>query len=76
MAYINGKEVLFSSTMVTTEGLSVEVDQTFNPNSENAQSGKAVAEALATVKVDLSGYYTKEETDAIVGDIETLLGGI
>ena len=76
MAYINGKEVLFSPTMVMTEGSDIEIDQTFDPDSENAQSGKAVAEALATVKVDLSGYYTKEETDAIVGDVETLLGGI
>lgn len=26
--------------------------------------------------VDMSNYYTKEETDNIVGDIEALLGGI
>ena len=25
---------------------------------------------------DMDNYYTKEETNAIVGDIETLLGGI
>jgi hypothetical protein len=36
------------------------IDQTFNPNSENAQSGKAVAEAI----------------NEKLGDIETLLGGI
>lgn len=38
-----------------------DVDQTYNSESQNAQSGKAVAEALS--KVDLSEYYTKEETD-------------
>lgn len=55
MAYINGKEVLFSPTMVMAEGPAIEVDQTFNPNSENAQSGKAVAEAISSIEVPGGG---------------------
>jgi hypothetical protein len=31
---------------------------------------------LETQKVDLSNYYTKTEIDTMIGDIETLLGGI
>lgn len=42
------------------------VDQTYEPESENAQSGKAVAEALKTVNVDLSNYYTEEEIVNII----------
>lgn len=45
MAYINGQEVLFSAQF---SGIT-NIDQTYNPESENAQSGKAVAEALKTV---------------------------
>lgn len=30
----------------------------------------------ASAKVDMSNYYTKEEIDSTIGDIETLLGGI
>ena len=52
------------------------VDQTYNPESENAQSGKAVAEALKTANVDLSNYYTKPEIDSQIGDIETALDNI
>ena len=48
MAYINDKEVVFSSNFNLTT-LNVDVDQQYNPNSENPQSGKAVAEALAGV---------------------------
>lgn len=35
----------------TIGGSSVTVEQTYNPDSENAQSGKAVAEALSTIKM-------------------------
>lgn len=59
MAYINDKEILFSPQIVSG-GSPVVVDQTYNPESENAQSGKAVAEAI----------------NEKLGDIETLLGGI
>ena len=51
MAYINGKEVLFSPQVNMTD---VIVDQVYNPESENAQSGKAVAEAVAD-KMDKFG---------------------
>lgn len=52
------------------------IDLTYNPESENAQSGIAVAEALKTVNVDLSNYYNKTEMDTQIGDIETALDGI
>ena len=48
------------------------VDQTYNGKSENAQSGKAVAEALSKViggDVDLSNYYTKAETDNKISSV-------
>lgn len=37
------------NNVISSTGGSITVDQTFNPQSENAQSGKAVAEALANV---------------------------
>lgn len=37
------------------EGESAVVDQTFNPNSENAQSGKAVAEAIKPLQTNIEG---------------------
>lgn len=46
------------------------VDQTFDDTSNNAQSGTAIGEFL------WHNYYTKEETNAIVGDIETALDSI
>jgi hypothetical protein len=45
MAYINGNKIL----NVSVNGIVAEpivVDQTYNPESPNAQSGKAVAEAI------------------------------
>lgn len=48
--------VIYGSTLTTPLKLptedSVNVDQTYNPESENAQSGKAVAEALGQIKPD------------------------
>lgn len=53
------------------DGITPLTDQTYNPASENAQSGKAVAEALKTVDVDLSDYPTNDDmTDAIASAIE------
>ena len=46
MAYLNGKKILMGSN-VTIANLSV--DQDYNPESENAQSGKAVAQAVANL---------------------------
>ena len=48
MSYLNGKKVLLGANVTT---INIPVDQTYNPESENAQSGKAVAEALRTVTV-------------------------
>ena len=42
-------------------GFNVTVDQTYSPKSENPQSGKAVAEAIANI--DVSGSYTLTEED-------------
>ena len=43
---INNQSILGSGNITIEGGSDVEVDQTYNPESENAQSGKAVAEAL------------------------------
>lgn len=51
MAYINGKEIAFSPKLVQGGSGGI-VDQTYNPKSENAQSGKAVAEAIRGISTD------------------------
>lgn len=43
------------------------VDQTFQPESKNAQSGTAVAEALTQVKIDVDQTYDAESENAISG---------
>lgn len=45
---INNQSILGSGNITIEGGSDVEVDQIYNPESENAQSGKAVAEAVAT----------------------------
>ena len=78
MAYINDNHV-FKVKFIGGTGIT---DQTYNPESANAQSGKAVAEAIANIDVsgggsaDLSNYYTKPEIDNQIGDIETALNNI
>ena len=72
---ISGEQ--FSDKTIEIQKFSkISIDQSYNPDSENAQSGKAVAEAVSKVNVDLSNYYTKEETDNKIGDIETALDNI
>lgn len=44
---INNQSILGSGNITIEGGSDVEVDQTYNPTSENAQSGKAVAEAVS-----------------------------
>ena len=44
---INNQSILGSGNITIEGGSDVEVDQNYNPTSENAQSGKAVAEAVA-----------------------------
>ena len=46
-------------------------DQTYNSESENAQSGKAVAEGIETAKDEVTQY-----VDNLVGDINTVLASI
>ncbi len=46
MAYLNGQKILLGSNVITGN---LPIDQTYSPESENAQSGKAVAQALNTV---------------------------
>lgn len=60
----------------TWKDLNVKPDEVYNPESANAQSGVAVAQALKTVNVDLSNYYTKQEIDDNIGNIETALDSI
>lgn len=60
---INNQSILGSGNITIEDGSDVEVDQIYSPTSENAQSGKAVAEAIALIEVDLTNYYTKSEVD-------------
>ena len=69
MAYLNGQKVLLRTNVNT---VTLPIDQSYNPESENAQSGKAVAQALTTVKgssgtweklVDLK---TTEEVNSVI----------
>ena len=53
---INNQSILGSGNITIEGGSSITVDQTFNPESQNAQSGKAVAEAVAP-KLELLGVY-------------------
>ena len=46
---INNQSILGSGNITIEGGSDVEVDQNYNPESENAQSGIAVAEALRTL---------------------------
>ena len=47
---INGKSVLGSGDIIITgEGDSISIDSEYNPNSDNAQSGKAVAQAIRSL---------------------------
>ena len=47
---INGKSVLGSGNIIITgEGDSISIDSEYNPNSDNAQSGKAVAQAIRSL---------------------------
>ena len=56
---------IFGGTTVTPVPLA-KVDHTYNPDSENAQSGKAVAEAIGNVETAL---------DSIIAIQENLIGG-
>lgn len=54
---VNGKSLLGEGDLE----LSIEVDQTYNPTSENAQSGKAVAEAIGNIETALDNIITIQE---------------
>ena len=49
MAYLNGQKILLGSNVVTAK---LPIDQNYSPESENAQSGKAVAQAISTISGD------------------------
>lgn len=59
---INNQSILGSGNITIEGGSDVEVDQTYNPESENAQSGKAVAEAVNTFFSDNNMEFIKEIT--------------
>ena len=84
MAYLNGKKVMNAVVEeVTILGL---VDQEYNPQSANAQSGKAVAEAIGKNNIEIDNAINngnayaintaKGYTDEKVGNIETALDNI
>lgn len=61
-----------TTTPLATNTIKKEItDQTYNPKSENAQSGKAVAEAL-------TNHYTKDEVDNLdaIQSISILKGDV
>lgn len=71
-----GTELEFTDTV---NGARTPIDQNYNPESSNPQSGKAVAEAIANVSgggTDLSNYYTKAQIDNMefitVADIDAI----
>lgn len=64
-----------------TGGGSIDIDQTYTPDSENAQSGKAVAEAIGTIEattretvyIGMDGYcYKKDGTKYSIREIFTM----
>ena len=61
---INNQSILGSGNITIEGGSDVEVDQNYNPTSENAQSGKAVAEAVAP---KLNNPNTEGEAGQILG---------
>lgn len=73
MAYLNGTEILFSPQVHVKE-CSCTVDQSYNPTSENAQSGKAVEEAIQS-NIDQSADPTSPKAQsgvAVAGAINTV----
>lgn len=65
-----------TTTPLNPNAFSSEVDQTYNPESENAQSGKAVAEAVTEKEqyifdVLRENYATKKYVDDAISHIET-----
>ena len=66
---INNQSILGSGniTIEGGSGSSITIDQTFNPDSENAQSGKAVAEAVAKSGGGTTDYEQLENLPEING---------
>lgn len=56
MVYLDGKKVSMGSKVTIAN---LPVDQEYNPESEKAQSGKAVAQAISTVSGDNGGTWEK-----------------
>ena len=66
---VNGKSLLGEGNLE----LSIEVDQTYNPTSKNAQSGVAVAEAIGNIETALNEIIAEQET--IIAIQNALIGG-
>lgn len=64
---INNQSILGSGNITIEGGSDVEVDQNYNPESENAQSGKAVAEAVAKSGGGTTDYEQLENLPEING---------
>lgn len=67
---INNQSILGSGNITIEGGSDVEVDQIYLPTSENAQSGKAVAEAITQTVGDI-----ETALDEIIALQEALIGG-
>lgn len=70
MAYLNGEEILFSPQIKI--GATMTVDQEYNPQSENPQSGVAVSEAMQqavnTAKSNANASYANALKGSVVGN--------
>ena len=66
---VNGKSLLGEGNLE----LSIEVDQTYNPTSKNAQSGVAVAEAIGNIETALDKIIAEQET--MIAIQYALIGG-
>ena len=67
---VNGQSLLGNGDIVIESGSgeTVTVDQSYNPNSSNAQSGKAVAEAIGSIETALDNIITIQNS-LIGGDV-------
>ena len=77
MSYINDEKVLGGIHLHMSEGgtVDIEVDQTYKPKSTNAQSGKAVAEAIKDISVSRFLEYEWHNTEVLIQGCDKSITG-
>jgi hypothetical protein len=68
---INNQSILGSGN-ITIESSEIEIDQTYNPESENAQSGEAVAEAIDNALSNMGNLFAPVIKQTVSGDVITV----